>query len=197
MAGHKDPGSPTLTRRLATEAEVLTLYFVYMASVILAFVAYRRLILAEYAVGYLQVGWGLMEALILAKVVLLGKKMGLGKRGDSLPLVIPILYRAVLFSLLTVVFMVLEEVLVGLVHGHPPAAALARLRHMNRDEALARTIVMFVAFVPFFAFQVLGSRIGLTETDVFDLLFRTGTLPPRHPPGAAGEVPPGPGDGRT
>jgi hypothetical protein len=163
---------PSLPRRLAGELEALLVTFAHMAAVIVAFVVYRRLILDEYQIPYLQYGYGLVEAFVLAKAVMLGKALGLGRRLEGLPLIWPTLYKAVIFALLSAVFLILEQVMVGVVHHHTVGWALSRVAHANRYEALARTLVMFVAFVPFFAFQELGQKLGQGESHLFDLFFR-------------------------
>jgi hypothetical protein len=173
--GMDQPGTaqkPSLSRRVAGEVEGLLVTFAYMAAVIVAFVVYRRLILDEYRIAYLQYGYGLVEAFVLAKAVMLGQALGLGRRMQGLPLIWPTLYKSVLFALLSALFLILEQVMVGLVHHHTVGWALSRVAHANRDEALARTLVMFVAFVPFFAIQELGQKLGQGEAHLFDLFFR-------------------------
>jgi hypothetical protein len=87
MAQSSTAPRQSLPRRLAGEREALLVTFAYVAAVIVAFVIYRRLILDEYQIPYLQYGYGLVEALVLAKAVMLGKALGLGRRLEGLPLI--------------------------------------------------------------------------------------------------------------
>jgi hypothetical protein len=87
MAQSSTAPRPSLPRRLAGELEALLVTFAHMAAVIVAFVIYRRLILDEYQIPYLQYGYGLVEALVLAKAVMLGKTLGQGRRLEGLPLI--------------------------------------------------------------------------------------------------------------
>ena len=57
----------------------MQLYFCYALFLSLFFISltiYRRLILGEYRIDYLHYGSGVIQALILAKVVLIGKVFG-------------------------------------------------------------------------------------------------------------------------
>jgi hypothetical protein len=62
----------------------ITLYFTLFLG---AFNTYRRLILKEHGVAYLHYGITLVEALIIAKVILIGDAMKFGRRLESTSLV--------------------------------------------------------------------------------------------------------------
>src|SRR5215472_17137660 len=73
--------------------------FVYLAIVFGLFAWYRRLILAEYEIKYLNYGVAIIEALILAKVILIGDMLGLGREFKNKPLIYQTLYNSIVFSL--------------------------------------------------------------------------------------------------
>jgi len=56
---------------------IITLYLAVFFS---ALTNYRRLVLAEYGVTYIHFGFALIEAMIIAKVILIGQALGLGRR---------------------------------------------------------------------------------------------------------------------
>ena len=56
------------------------LNFVYLAFFLVAFTWYRRLILAEYAISYSNYWVPLIEAAVLANVIMVGDLMRLGRR---------------------------------------------------------------------------------------------------------------------
>ncbi len=112
------------------------------------------MILAEYQITYLHYGVGIVEALVLAKVILVGRALHLGERFKGYPLIIPILYKAVVFSVFVGVFGVVESTIDGLLHGKGIAAGVDGL--MGRRfgyELLARCLITFVAFIPFFTLE--------------------------------------------
>jgi hypothetical protein len=134
---------------------------VYLAFFLVAFTWYRRLILAEYAISYSNYWVPLIEAAVLAKVIMVGDLMRLGRRRlESTPLLMPSLYRTVVFSALVGVFSVLEHTGRALFQGKGLTEGLTELASKGRYELLAQCVVIFVAFVPFFAFKELEEVIG-------------------------------------
>jgi len=65
--------------------------FVYLACYFGLFAWYRRLILAEYQISYLNCGVSLVEALVLAKVIMLRDALRLGRGLVDTPLFFPTL----------------------------------------------------------------------------------------------------------
>ncbi len=144
--------------------------FIYLAVFFGMFTWYRRLILAEYQISYLHYGVGLIEAAVLAKVILLGDVLRLGRRLEEKPLIFPTLYKAVVFSIWVAVFGVLEHTISGFWHGKGLAGGFDELMSKGGDELLARCLVTFFAFIPFFAFKQLGRVLG--EGKIRGLFFR-------------------------
>ena len=137
---------------------VITLYlWLFLGS----FTIYRRLILAETGVPYLHYGIALVEALVIAKVVLIGRVFGFSKRFDHLPLILPVLYKSLLFALLVLAFGLLEKTLDGLIHREGVLSGLHKIAAVGRYEIGARTLMLTVAFVPFFAFSEMGRVQGV------------------------------------
>ncbi len=56
-----------------------------------SFTVYRRLVIAEAGGAYLNYGFALIEAMIIAKVILIGKIFAFTRRFDDRPLIVPIL----------------------------------------------------------------------------------------------------------
>jgi hypothetical protein len=85
--------------KLAHELVEYWINFLYLVFFFGTFTWYRRLVLAEYHISYLHYGAAVIEALILAKVILIGDALRLERRLEERPLIIPTLYNAVVFSL--------------------------------------------------------------------------------------------------
>lgn len=134
------------------EFKLYWLVFLFLAVMFGAFNTYRRLILGEVGMTYGHWGAGLIEALVIAKVILIGDAMKLGRWMESkYPLIYTVLVKSVLFGLLVAVFNIMEHSIEGLIHGQAWAQVLAHpLPAQNTNEVLARTVVMIVTFVPFF-----------------------------------------------
>ena len=163
-------------QKIVDEMVEYGLNFVYLAFFLVAFAWYRRLILAEYDILYLNYWMPLVEAAILAKVIMVGDLMRLGRRLERTPLLVPTLYRTVVFSALVGVFSVLEHTVRALLHGKGVTDGLAELASKGRYELLAQCVVIFGAFVPFFAFKELEGVVG--KEKLRDLFWRRATAEP-------------------
>ena len=163
-------------QKLVHEMVEYSLNFVYLAFFLVAFTWYRRLILAEYAISYTNYWVPLIEAAILAKIIMIGDIMRLGRGLERTPLVVPTLYRTVVFSVLVGVFSVLEHTGGALLHGKGLTEGLAEIASKGRFELLAQCVVIFGAFVPFFAFKELEGVVG--QGKLRNLFWRRATVEP-------------------
>lgn len=134
--------------------------FVYLAFFLVAFTWYRRLILAEYDIQFLEYWMPLVEAAVLAKVIMVGDLLRLGRGLEHKPLILPTFYRAVMFSVWVGVFSILEKTIHGLLHGKGLTGGFEELASKGKYELLAQCLVMFGAFIPFFAFKELERVLG-------------------------------------
>ena len=150
--------------------------FAYIAFFLVAFTWYRRLVLAEYHVQYTHYWFPLVEAAVLAKVIMVGDLLRFGRGLQRTPLLLPTLFRTVLFSVYVAVFSVLERTARGLLHGKGLTAGLADLASKGRNELLAECVVIFCAFVPFFAFKELEGVLG--KDKLRDLFWSQGVPTP-------------------
>jgi hypothetical protein len=157
-------------QKIISEMIKYWLIVVYLACFFGLFTWYRRFILAEYQISYVNYGVSLLEALVLAKVILIGDVLRLGRGLEDRPLIVPTLHKAVVFSLWVGVFSVLEHTIGGLLRGQGLAGGFEELMSKGRYELLARCLVTFVAFIPFFAFKELDRVLG--EDKMRTLFFR-------------------------
>jgi hypothetical protein len=101
-----------------------------------------------------------IEALILAKVIMIGAVLRLGRGLEHKPLIYPTLYKTVVFTLFCVVFTVLEHAIKGLLTGTGFMGGIAEFFGKGGHELLANSLVVFVAFIPFFGVKELGRVLG-------------------------------------
>jgi hypothetical protein len=170
----QDPG---LEQKIAYELQRFMTVFLYLALLIGAFNTYRWLLMAEYHVGYFVYGYGLLEALALAKIVVVGESLHLGERFSHRPLIVPSLYKAMLFGIIVLAFSLIEHLITGFLHGQNLAEIFSELHSRKGYEILARILVMFVAFIPFFAFREAGRALGRVK--LFELFFRSRAAAPQ------------------
>ena len=159
--GHGETRS--LKERALEELKAYWVITLYLWLFLGSFTIYRRLILAETGVPYLHYGIALVEAMIIAKVVLIGRIFGFTKRFDQLPLIVPVIYKSLLFALLVLGFGVLEKTVEGLIHREVVLSGLQKISEVGRYEIGARTLMLTVALVPFCAFSELGRVLGMRK----------------------------------
>src|SRR5271156_603214 len=156
-------------QKAAHELEELVGIFLYLAFFFCAIATYSMLLLNQFHVSYFIYGTALINALVIAKVILIGEYAHLGKKHESKPLFQSALYKAFLFSLLVFAFHIVEEAIKRRWHGENFATTYHEIRI---NELLARSVVMFCAFLPLFAFRELRRVLG--EDNFRSLFFRSG-----------------------
>ena len=159
-----------LRKRAAEEMRRFVFVAAYMLVVFAAFAIYRRLVMQEVGVPYLHYGASLIAALIVAKVVLIGEAVKTGEWYRAKVLIGSVLYKAVVYTALVVVLVALERVLEGVVH-HEFGSELTHFTVARRDEIMANTLMVFLAFIPFFAL-IEFHRVYGQGTALFDAFFR-------------------------
>ncbi len=158
-------------QKMIHEAVEYYINFAYLAAVLIAFIWYRRLILAEYQIQYEEYWVPLVEAAVLAKVMMIGGLLRLNRGLEHKPLILPTLFRTVIFSVWVGLFSLLEKTVLGLLQGKGLTGGFEVLASKERYELIASCIVIFVAFIPFFAFRELGRVLG--EGKIRALFFRS------------------------
>jgi hypothetical protein len=150
-----------LTERVRRELIEYAFNVVYLMLVFAAFTQYRRFLLAEYSITYSNYGLALIGALILGKVIMIGSVFRFGRWLEDKPLIVPTIYKALVFCVFVVVFRVIEYAITGLLHGDALAPALGEFfAQKGIDEVLANSLVVVVALIPFFAVKELGRVLG-------------------------------------
>ena len=163
MADAEHPPARSLKQRALDELKVYWVITLYLWLFLGCFTVYRRLILAETGVAYVHYGIALVEAMVIAKVVLIGRIFGFTKRFDHMPLIVPVIYKSLLFALLVLAFGLLEKTIDGLIHREGVLSGLQKVAEVGPYEIGARTLMLTVALVPFCAFSELGRVLGLSR----------------------------------
>ncbi|HTS21074.1 MAG TPA: hypothetical protein VMN79_04600 [Casimicrobiaceae bacterium] len=149
-----------LKKRAIEELKRFWIIALYLWVFLGSFTVYRRLIVAETGTAYLHYGIALIEALIIAKVVLIGEMFGFGRRFEDQPLIVPVIYKSLLFGVLVLLFGIVEHLVEGWIHKQGLLGGLREIGDIGVYEIAARVLVLIVAFVPFFAFSEIGRVLG-------------------------------------
>ncbi len=160
-----------LKQKAIHEGQEFVGIFLYLAFFFCAVATNQRLLLNDYHISYFSYGAALINAAVIAKVILIGEYARLGRRQETRPLLWVAIYKAFLFSLLVLAFHIVEEVIKLIVHGEKIVAAL---HHIRIDLLVSHCVVVFCTFIPLFAFRELQRVLG--EESFRGLFFRTGSI---------------------
>jgi hypothetical protein len=143
----------------------------YLAFFFCALVTYTMLLLRNYQVidSSLNYTFALINALIIAKVILIGEIAHLGRGAEARPLYQAAIYKAIVYSLLVLAFHFLEEFIRRIIQGKPFGTVW---HNIHLEELISRSIVIFCAFLPLFAFRELRRVLG--EEKLYALFFKHG-----------------------
>ena len=99
-----EKGCHPMKSSMIHEIRTFIILTLYLTLFFCALTMYRRFILADETLGAFRYGYNLFEAMILAKIILLGQmlKLGSNKFLDH-PLIFPTLYKSAIFCLFVVV----------------------------------------------------------------------------------------------
>jgi hypothetical protein len=153
---------------------------VYLSLVFAAFTQYRRFILAAYDIVYTNYWIALIQALILAKVIMIGAVARLGRGLERKPLIYPTLYKTLVFSVLVVAFTIIEHAVKGLWQGKGLTGGVTEFFGKGLHELLAGSLVLLVSLIPFFAVKELSRVLG--KDKIIALMFLKRPSEP-SPPG--------------
>jgi hypothetical protein len=145
--------------KIAHEITEFLTVFLFVAPFLLSLEAYRIFLLHEPGKLFEYLA-ALANALVLSKIVLMGQLFGVGKRSEHQPLLISTVCKAAMFTLLYILFHVLERAVHGVVHGAPFLGALHGVIVRN-GEVIASALAVFFAFIPFCA--LFEPRSGLAR----------------------------------
>jgi hypothetical protein len=159
-----------IKKKIVHEVTEYWINVVYLTLVFASFTQYRRLVLAAHDITYTNYWVAVIEALVLAKVVMIGDVLHLGRRLEHKPLIYSTLLKTVVFTIFVGAFTLIEHVIKGLWKGEAFVEQFGNFLGKGYHEVLAGCMVVFVAFIPFFAFRELGRVLG--EGKIRTLFFR-------------------------
>jgi hypothetical protein len=117
-----------------------------------------------------RMGFAFINALILAKVILIADALHAGKHVHGRSMVTTVFLKSALFAIILVCFNIAEEILVGRFHGKTLAASMPDWAGGGLAGIVLTGIMVFVVLIPFFGFTELRQAIGKEEFDA--LIFR-------------------------
>jgi hypothetical protein len=128
----------------------------------------------------LHFGFALVEAIIIAIVMLIGGAFAFARRFEDGLLALAAAYKSVLFCLLVMLFNIAERLVVGWFHHKGPFGGWREIADVGIYEIGARMLMLTMAFVPFFALREVGRVLGMQRQSA--MFFARPHTPAADPP---------------
>jgi hypothetical protein len=157
---HDTTRGRNLAKRALDEAKRFLVMFLYLWIILGLFALHKRIILGEQGIGFALQGFALLNALVLAKVMLVAEDLDLARWLRGRPLIYQILYESLLFTVVFICFHVVEDVVMGLIHGKTFAASVPVIGGGGVAGLLCVAAILFVALMPYFAFGNVSRMLG-------------------------------------
>jgi len=150
----------SLPDRLRHELREYAVVAVYLYVCFGVLLLYKEAILREEGLSYLHFGFAAGKALILGKFMLLGQAAGIGSRVRTRNLLTHIAGKVALFLVFLIVLTILEEFLVGLIHGRSIGEVAADFGSRSTLELAATCLYMALVLTPYIGVRELSRALG-------------------------------------
>jgi hypothetical protein len=152
-----------LKQRGLLEFKRFVAIFLYLWVVFALLSIHESIIRALHGLDYEAHTFAVINAFVFAKVLLVGEHFRLGTRFKHKPLIYPVLYKCLVFSVLLTGFHIVEKIVAGVIGGETLRQGLAGVDGRTLVSIVSMSTLAFVMLIPFFAFRELGQLIGQKE----------------------------------
>lgn len=154
------PPARSLRTRITHEFQRFLILFLYLWALLGLFVLNQDLIERSAGNAFLFQGFAILNAFILAKVMLAAEHLDVGRRLARQPLFVTIVLEALLCTALFMLVHVLERVLVGMHHGQSLSESVPSFGGGGLAGSAIVAAIIFVSLLPFFTFKHVARAIG-------------------------------------
>ena len=156
-ADHRGSFAERARHELIAYAMIVAYLYVCFGALLL----YKAAVLSHAGVSYVPFGLAAIKALVLGKFLLLLHGARVGERAKRKSrLLIAIAQQALLFASLLAILTVIEELVVGAIHGRPLKVIISGLADGSLMEAAATGLLMALVLTPYFALREINSELG-------------------------------------
>ena len=154
------PSKAALAEKAESEAKELFFLTLYLFIVFGALVFLKSAIMEAAGVHWGSWGFAAIKAFLVAKFILVGRALHIGEGMRTRPLIWQTLHKAIAFTIVVTILSVIEEAVVGMgVHGKSFAQSTAELGGGTLKQMIATEFIVFLVFVPLFAFGALSEAM--------------------------------------
>jgi hypothetical protein len=152
--------------KMFTEFKRYVVLTVYLWVLLSMFEIHRFAVLREVehaSVSGYRIGFAAINALIMAKVLLIGEAIHLGEQFSEKRVIYCVLFKSVVFALFAICCNVVEGAIVGLIHGTPIRTSIPQMGGGGLLGIALYGIMASIVLVPLFLFEELRRSLG-TDT---------------------------------
>jgi hypothetical protein len=149
------------------EGLILTLY---LWAVFGLLVLHRSMILAENHISFTSHGLAIINALALAKVMLLVRHLHVGDQFKNAPLIYPTVLKSALFTVVLACFKTLEDAVIGFFRHESFRQSIADFGGGTWQGILTLALLVFAMLIPFVGYGELTRVLGEGKLEM--LFFR-------------------------
>jgi len=153
--------------KVTSELKDLFYLTAYLFVAFAALTFYKSAALEARGIYWVPWGFAIVKALVSAKFILIGQAFHVGEGGGNRPLSWQTLHKSAVFLILVAGLTVIEEAIVGAIHGKGLVQSISEIGGGTTEQLIATAVIMFLLFLPLFAFGALGEVMGKNA------LFRT------------------------
>jgi hypothetical protein len=150
----------TLKQKAYHEMKEFFVIACYLWLVFGLLVLYKSVILSENHIPFAAHGLALLNAMALAKVMLIAKELRLADQFKGAPLIYPTLFRSAAFAIVLGFFKILEEWGLGWYHGKSFSESMTSIGGGTLNGILSLMLLLAVLLIPFFGFAELCRTFG-------------------------------------
>jgi hypothetical protein len=160
---------PDLKEKAKDQIGNFVLMFLYLWVVFGLLAVHESLVLSQHQIAYQSHGLAVVNALVLAKVMLLAEDLHLGHRLNDKPLIYTTLLKSLLFGITLICFHIVEHILIGVWDRKTIAVTMSEIGADKLGAMVSVGIISTVALVPFFILREISRVIG--EGRLWSLFF--------------------------
>jgi hypothetical protein len=147
-------------QRFKEEMRIYAIISLYLWVCFSAILLFQNSVLRAEQLPLLPLSTAAIKALILGKFILIGKAIKVGERMRHDVLLHRILWKSLATVILLLIFTSIEDLVVGLVHGHAIADIMAEMMARNWVQWVAPNLIMLLVLIPLIAFEEIDISMG-------------------------------------
>jgi hypothetical protein len=166
-----------LKQKAIHEFKEFLFVFIYLWVFLATFIEFKSLVLAQRNIDFVAHGVALINALVLAKFMLIARAFHPARSAEGAPLIYPTLLKSAIFAITLAVFKALEDVIVGYFKGKSWTETIAELGGGSGKTIAIVTVMLFVVLIPLTAFGELERVVGAEKLHALFLVRRDASKP--------------------